>query len=65
MCLNQVDHVFGQVDNVFKPPFFIWCYVFQEKNEGDHVFKSGLLVEIINVYKRLLSAEREGGRSCV
>ena len=37
MCLNQVDHV-------FKPSFFIWCYVFQEKKVADHVFKPGLVV---------------------
>ena len=36
MCLNQVDHV-------FEPSFFIWCYVFQE-NEVDHVFEPGLLL---------------------
>ena len=37
MCLNQVDHV-------FEPSFFIWCYVFQGFHEVDHVFEPGLVV---------------------
>ena len=34
ISLNQADHR-------FKPSFFIWCYIFQEKKPADHKFKPG------------------------
>ena len=36
--LNQADHR-------FKPSFFIWCYIFQEKRPADHKFKPGLTAQ--------------------